>query len=88
MKLCIEKMLVVSTAHLSGPYEIELSDHLKYCLEGYSDGWLVYCAISPESGLLNEGAEAILEMARNKGCVWVKFDPDGPVAEGIKTYDW
>ncbi len=86
MELCIEKMLVVSTAHLYGPYEVPSKSYIYYELDGY--GWLVYCALKPESGLLNEGAEAVLEMAREQGCVWVKFDPDGPVVEGIKTYDW
>ena len=86
MELCIEKMLVVSTAHLSGPYEIEVCGLLYYDLD--HGGWLVYCGDDYERGRLNDGAKAVLEIARNRGCLWVKFDPDGPELEGIRTYDW
>lgn len=86
MELCIEKMLVVSTAHLEGPYELEGARYIVYNLENY--GWLVYCALKPESSRLNAGAETIMDMARDQGCVWVKFDPDGPSIDGIQTYDW
>ena len=86
MELCIEKMLVVSTAHLSGPYEMEVAGLVYHDLD--HGGWLVYCGDAYEQSRLNEGAEVILEIARNQGCPWVKFDPDGPELEGIKTYDW
>lgn len=86
MELCIEKMLVVSTAHLTGPYEIEACSLLYYELD--HGGWLVYCRDEHGRDNLNDGAEAILEIAKDQGCVWVKFDPDGPELEGIKTYDW
>jgi hypothetical protein len=86
MELCIEKMLVVSTAHLEDAYEMSRSSYINHELD--SCGWLVYCALKPESSRLNRAAEQIMDIARNQGCVWVKFDPDGPVLEGIQTYDW
>lgn len=86
----IEKVLVVSTAHLLNEREIENCGRIFYAMEEY--GWMVfcgaYCGVPPEGVLLNPGAEKILEAARKHGCEWVRFDRDGDVIDGINTYDW
>jgi hypothetical protein len=86
MELCIEKMLVTSTAHLTDQYEVERSGYIYYEMDDY--GWMVYCCSESDGNRLNAGAEVILEIARSQGCIWVKFDCDGPEIEGIKTYNW
>lgn len=84
----IEQMLVVSTAHLRN--EQELDNHpMAYALSD-AGGWLLVVARNMGGYYedLGEGAKECLNVAHQLGCEFIRFDPNGPVMEGLATYDW
>ena len=86
---CIERMPVLSTAHISK----KESENLPGPLAGASweYGWFLYvadldkrdCPAANWPGVAN-----IMEAARRWGVDWVRLDCDGPVCEGLPTFDW
>ena len=91
MNLEIHKTLVASTGHLINASEIPESSLIFYDLEF---GWLLfigesgYPASYPNPEDLNPEAAKLVRIARENGCDWIRFDCDGPVVEGVGTFDW
>lgn len=88
-KLEIDTMLVLSTSHLSREttnlVESETADTLTWGPSFTRDqGWIWHANQSvPPADL-----DACLKLAHDAGCVWVMFDCDGPVVEGLAVYEW
>lgn len=78
----IEPMLVMSTAHL-GPLDREYLDSGKGIVLANSYGWIVYAKQEILPGLM-----PLLDFARKQGCVWIKFDADGPVFDEFPVFEW
>jgi hypothetical protein len=78
----IEPMLVMSTAHLSAP-DREYLDSGKGTVIANAYGWIVYTKQEILPGLM-----PLLDFANKLGCVWIKFDADGPVFDEFPTFDW
>lgn len=96
----IHKMLVLSTAHITeamagyleqgtGPDDLvafEKSDHgwfvvvsdADFPVDNEDDDWNI--AVHEFNGLLT--------YARARGCTWIMLDQDGPVVDGLKTWEW
>ena len=84
----LEQMLVVSTAHLVD--EDEMDRHpMAYALSA-AGGWLLVVDSSMAGYYenLGDGARQCIALAQEQGCEFIRFDPNGPVMEGIPTYEW
>lgn len=78
----VEPMLVMSTAHLS-PLDREYLNSGKGIVLANSYGWIVYAKQEILPGLM-----PLLDFARKQGCLWIKFDADGPQFDEFPTFDW
>lgn len=78
----IEPMLVMSTAHLSD-LDREYLDSGKGIVIANSYGWIVYTKQEILPGLM-----PLLDFANKQGCIWIKFDADGPVFDEFPIFDW
>lgn len=106
MELEINKELVVSTAHLPpglaaamgeefnplfNPVEPIPIPHLVY--EHLQYGFLVWTRLGMDDYDPDQFPSeilAVIELARELGCKWVRFDADGMVLEdeAFETWDW
>lgn len=94
----IEKMLVLSTAHLApevardidNPSSIEAQEW-REALIVYPHGeygWLIYI---PDHGIdadLPPSLEACIALARAHSCSWLLLDRDAAEVSNIPTYEW
>ncbi len=78
----IEPMLIMSTAHLS-VLDREFLDSGKGTVIADSYGWIVYTKQEILAGLM-----PLLDFAAAQGCLWIKFDADGPEFDEFPTFDW
>lgn len=87
----IEKILVLSTKHLSEATCNEWMPECPWsCFEKGDYGWFIYVAdpgITEEQGVPLELRSA-LHAARKLGCAWVMFDRDGDVLDELPEFDW
>lgn len=78
----IEPMLIMSTAHLSVLDRAYL-DSGKGTVIANRRGWIVYTKQEIFPGMM-----PLLDFAAAQGCLWIKFDADGPEFEEFPTFDW
>lgn len=93
----IEKMLVLSTAHVSES-TADLINRIKGLSWGpafeSTYGWIFHVSPLAESGETDDPPgtppeiRAALHLARLHRCKWLLFDSDGPVVEELQTYEW
>ena len=79
----IQHVLVLSTAHVSRSDMEFLSYEYasdKYSATVFVDGADIY-------GKLHLSKD-IRTLANRYDCKFVKFDQDGPIEDGLKTFDW
>ena len=96
IKLEIEKTLVASTAHLSGPAEIEsITSNSEFITDEFEYGIRIYIGSDdfPDSYELidlghSHGFCEIIDLATQNECYWIKFDSDGTKYPGLVSYDW
>ncbi len=81
----IEPMLILSNAHLDSAMRRVLESMAPGVIE-YDWGWIVHVAGEHESEL--RALAPLLAFARERGCLWIKFDRDGPVIDGLKAFTW
>jgi hypothetical protein len=88
----IERMLVLSTAHVTLETSIEFEDgdvgSHKF-VSSYGFG----CWVRPSAEDLDyvnapEDLEVVLKFAQRYDCRWVRFDTDGPRIPGLPLYSW
>lgn len=100
----IEKMLVLSTGHLTKVTAALLNDAAEedppFCTLEWGpafardEGWLFYVPPITENGEPDdpEGAPEdltrVFMLAREHGCMWVMLDCDGPQVEGLPYQTW
>ena len=84
----VEPMAVISTAHLTRKTVEELTQGLiDVVCYPFDYGVMVYvhcCPFNNEPRDLAQAHDAAIE----HGIVWVRFDADAPICEGLPTYDW
>ena len=88
----IQKMLVLSTVHLS-PTDCNKWMHSCpwTCFEKGDYGWFMDACddegiyIQPGVPLADRSA---LTKAHQLGCDWIMFDRDGPALDDLPVYDW
>lgn len=76
----VEPMLVLSDRHLDAKMR-RLLESLAPGIIEYDWGWIV--RVSAELDAL----APIQMVARERGCLWIKFDEEGPVIEALPTFD-
>jgi hypothetical protein len=81
----VEPMLILSNNHLSPDMHRLVMSMAPGIIE-YDYGWIVHAAAESESEL--EALAPLLAFARERGCLWIKFDRDGPVFERLPFFDW
>lgn len=87
----IERSLVLSTAHISEATAALLGDHseaedFNVVVYAVEYGWLVWADSADFAGAPE--LSALLKLAREQGCKWIRFDQDGEVVEGLPTFEW
>lgn len=85
----------ISTAHITeadAKALKEMVEHWNPALIVYElaeYGWLIYVSQFP---LLNANIspelQHLLEAARAQGCTFLRLDRDGPVIDGLPTFEW
>ena len=99
----IASMLTASTGHITREenetlFPEEAKDPHNIIVYDLKYGWLLYVSKpskdhpdwdpTPNLEVLSEGARAIVALAQEHGCLWVKFDRDGPLYESLPNYSW
>lgn len=96
----IEKMLTLSTAHVSEDTAALLEDTLQQtlgtapfiCFQKDDYGWFVHVPadVSMRESLdtFPEDLRTCMDHARAEGCTWLMFDRDADLVEGLPAYDW
>jgi hypothetical protein len=92
----IHKMICLSTSHVCGDTALKFQNANKigsmpvfYDKREY--GWFVHVSTDSEPDELAqypEDVQGVLAYARTRGCGWVMLDSDGPVVEGLPTWEW
>lgn len=83
-KLEINKMLVISTGHLSKETGENMS--IYSCMKR-DEGWLVYCNdIAREE--FPDDLLACVDFAKKNQCDYLMFDRDADTVRGLHFYDW
>ena len=89
----LETTLVLSTAHLrprfAEPFEDDVGDLIDVC----GPGVLLHVSEDAECRrdvweTRSRSLQLPMELAASLGDCWIRFDPDGPVLEGLPIYDW
>jgi hypothetical protein len=86
----IEKMLVLSTSHLTeqtcnGWFEKHKEDFP--CYEKIGAGWFVHVVVDGVTEYPDD-LQKCISLAIEIKCDWIMFDRDGPVLEYLLSYDW
>lgn len=92
----IDRVLHASTGHMTEDDLIRAQDSNGPLIVGYKYEYGVFVLVPDENNFADillhnkwsEGFIKTLQLARNQGCQWVKFDQDGPVYEELHVYDW
>jgi len=88
----IQWSLTVSTVHLSDKTRRLLEDaRLDVLTIPFGYGWILWVDedhLLADPPTLEPDALAVMRLARDQGCQWVKFDCDGPQIEGLAEYEW
>jgi len=90
----IVRTLIASTKHIPAAENARMAagDDLGLIVDNRSFGYLIYCGHPEENWSPQEfwstGLWAILDRARSLGCGYLILDADGPVVEGLPTYEW
>lgn len=96
----IDKVLVLSTAHLKQEEAERLDDEDSFALLSYMRwdyGWQFYVSLDTEletlqknwaSLGLSEGFYSALSLAYKLGCEWLRLDTDGDTDEDLPHYEW
>jgi len=96
LELEVEKTLVASTAHLASTIEItNIMSNDAFIVDEYEYGIRIWIGSLdfPESYDLvdlgySSGFIEIVDLASQNDCNWIKFDADGPIYDGLITYNW
>lgn len=98
----IDRVLVVSNSHLTRE-EVDLfdqaitdgewsaavgGDHMEQPL-CWAHGWMFFVGGGwpPEQERIGPGFIALIKMARAAGIEWIRFDSDGPLVDGVPTFE-
>ena len=92
----IQKVLVVSTAHITYADNIDLSHNPCGLIIDKTDySFLIYVGKesicdydqSKNEKISNE-LRKLIQLAQDNNCDYLKIDRDGPIYSNIKTFDW
>lgn len=85
----IDRMMTVSTAHLSAKtrrvLEFSPIEQLPFAGGPTDCGWFAYCWDENDDGTPDD-IFAAMTFARSHGCEFIRFDRDGPVVDGLPVY--
>lgn len=82
-----EPLVALSITHLTQPTRAKLAaDDLSINAYPSDYGGLVYVGAPPYRPPDETDLAAIFETAAKAGIVWLKFDADGPVVDGLAVY--
>ena len=93
MSKSIERMLVLSTAHITQQTsELLAADAMGelvvYPKNGYGFFVLVPTEESQTVSDCTEDLQACMALAKESGCQWLMLDRDAETIETLPTYDW
>ena len=93
----IERILVLSTAHISESTADEMNaatastTRFPVNVYGKSDfGWFIFVPSSLEypDNRVPEDLQAVLRYARENDCEWIMFDRDADIDGNLQVFDW
>lgn len=83
-----EPLIVISAVHLHPDTRKRLADGMLSVLAYANDyGGFVYVGTSSENEPTEPELADIFKAARSAGIVWLKVDGDGPLVDGLPTFD-
>lgn len=88
----IQKMMVLSTAHMSPATAANWILECPWaCYDKGDYGWFMYVCddvgITEAAGVPPEIRSAI-HVAKREGCDWIMWDCDSPLVDELPQYDW
>jgi hypothetical protein len=88
LKQLAEPLVALSLTHLSGTTRQMLAaDELSVNAYPSDFGGLIYVGTSPYRLPAEPDLAAIFDVAARAGIVWLKFDSDGAVIDGLPVFD-
>ncbi len=85
---CVEPMIALSTEHLHPDNRQRLSDGaLSVVTYPNEYGGFVYVGPESENAPAEPELAALFELVRSASIVWIKFDRDAPVVDGLATFE-
>ena len=95
----IERMITISTAHISEETEqllIENAENNHFGISVYSKdvyGFWIYVPnklnnVIDNNEKLPDDLWNCIMLAINNGCTWLCLDRDGEIVDGLETFDW
>jgi len=92
MTLEINKMLTISTGHISLETADRISagdDDLPWILNWSEYGWLVLCHdITGDDLDFPQDLQRCMDFARSRDCEWLRLDMDGDQIDELPVFDW
>lgn len=101
MELEIAKVLTISTAHITSDDGRRLNEspdvddvpHVLYTTEHFHMVWTLKSEVrhdAQEDGKppLSPHFQALVKLAQDNDCEWLKLDTDGPVVDGLPSFRW
>ena len=88
----IEKMLTISTAHVSHETEEKLdkesySDEMQLSVYKKEDyGWFIFIPDTIDDKNIPDELKKCIELAKRNDCSWLCLDCDGNIEEGLETF--
>lgn len=90
-KLEIDKMLTISSFHISGETSEFLDDESRAELVVYGKatfGWFIVVDHAATEENVPDDLKRVLDLAREKGCAWLCLDQDANILEELPEYNW
>lgn len=84
MILEISKVLTASTAHIT-PMMMATNPDLVQAQ--FESGWILYVPENIEEDR-QDPLRKLLSLAKEQGCQWILLDCDGPIIDGLETFEW
>ena len=96
----IDKMITISTGHISKHTALALEREVKYCLNEIEIplsiyikaefGWFIFIPDNSEfeEGRIPDDLTDCINFAKKHNCKWLCLDCDGLIMSELKTYDW
>lgn len=91
--MCIEKMMVLSSYHISSATAKMIEDldarALISAVPFHEYGWLICaCSWDDDDDPIPDDLIRVIQYAQRQKCDWIMLDADGDVTDDLPVFDW